>query len=87
VPDIAARANPMSYLDSAPSLPPFFLAVGTGDRLVPHQQTLALAAALRAHDAAVTLEVIEGALHADPAVELPLTASVLTWLEGLRSGR
>lgn len=87
VPDIAARANPMSYLGSAPSLPPFFLAVGTGDRLIPHQQTLALAEALRAHGAAVTLEVIEGALHADPAFELPLTGAVLTWLEGLRSGR
>jgi acetyl esterase/lipase len=79
VPDVAVRSNPISWVTA--DAPPFFLATGTNDRLVPHQQTLILADALRAHDVAVRLEVLAGADHGDRRFEQELTAPAIDWLE------
>jgi dipeptidyl aminopeptidase/acylaminoacyl peptidase len=84
-PAAAARANPITYVRSAAvPLPPFFLAAGTSDHLVPHQQTLILADALRAHGTPVTLHILQGAGHADRRFESELTQPAIEWLETLR---
>jgi acetyl esterase/lipase len=70
-PDLVRRANPESYV--RPGLPPFLLQHGTQDAIVPVQQSINLAARLRAvlGEEMVTLELLEGADHADPAFEKP----------------
>lgn len=85
LPDVAARANPITYVtDGAGPLPPFFLAAGTSDHLVPHQQTLILADALRAHGTPVVLHVLEGAPHGGRRFEDGLTGPAIDWLDQLR---
>ncbi len=84
-PDLVARANPETYV--RPGLPPFLLQHGTLDAIVPVQQSLDLAAKLRAALGAgpVTLDLLEGAGHADPAFETPQNvARVLDFLDGCR---
>jgi len=81
LPEVAARANPISYIAGTVSLPPFFLAAGTSDHLVPHQQTLILADALRAHGTPVELRILPGARHADQRFESELTGPAIDWLD------
>ena len=70
-PDLVRRANPETYV--RPGLPPFLLQHGTQDAIVPVQQSINLAARLAAvlGEQMVTLELLEGAGHADPAFETP----------------
>ena len=85
LPADAARANPITYVTRAAGpLPPFFLAAGTSDHLVPHQQTLILAEALRAHGTPVALHILQDARHGDRRFEAELTRPAIEWLEGLR---
>ena len=86
VPAVAARANPITWVNSAPGpLPPFFLAAGTNDRLVPYQQTLLLADALRRHGDTPMVHILTDAEHADLRFEQELTGPVFDWLETLRT--
>jgi acetyl esterase/lipase len=86
LPAASARANPISYVAGADgALPPFFLAAGTSDHLVPHQQTLILADALRAHGTPVELHLLDGALHGDQRFESELTQPAIDWLDRLRA--
>ncbi|MGS0684475.1 alpha/beta hydrolase fold domain-containing protein [Nakamurella sp. GG22] len=85
--ELAQQANPITYIRSAPQLPPFFLAAGTNDRLIPYQQTLILGAALREHGADVDLRLLTGAGHGDRRFEKELTSDVLNWLLTLHAGR
>lgn len=86
LPEVTARANPITYISGATvPLPPFFLAAGTSDHLVPHQQTLILADALRAHGTPVTLHILQDARHGDQRFESELTRPALEWLEQLRT--
>jgi len=87
VPGLAADASPLTYIATARDLPPFFLAAGTNDRLIPHQQTLTLAEALRAHGAEVELRVLPDAGHADHAFETQLVKPAVEWLRGIRRSR
>ena len=88
LPEATARANPISYVTGAAgALPPFFLAAGTSDHLVPHQQTLILADALRAHGTPVELHILRQARHADQRFESELTRPAIDWLEQLRKAR
>lgn len=87
LPELAERANPIAYVDTAAGLPPFFLAAGTDDHLVPHQQTLLLADALRAHGTTVVLHLLDGARHGDQRFESELVAPALDWLETLRQAQ
>lgn len=87
VPDLAARANPINYLASAGVVPPFFLATGTNDRLVPYQQTVILAEALRAHGTEVVSRVLRDASHADHQFETNLAGPVIEWLKSLYASR
>jgi len=85
LPEVAARANPISYITGAGNpRPPFFLAAGTSDHLVPYQQTLILADALRAHGTPVELHILPDARHGDQRFEAELTQPAIEWLEGLR---
>jgi acetyl esterase/lipase len=86
LPEITARANPITYITQADTpLPPFFLAAGTSDHLVPHQQTVILADALRVHGTPVVQHILDGARHADQRFESELTQPAIEWLEELRN--
>jgi acetyl esterase/lipase len=66
IPALVQAANPESYVN--PEAPPFLLQHGTGDDTVPHLQSVSFAAKLQAVLGAekVTLDLLEGAQHADP---------------------
>jgi len=64
--------------------PSDFLAAGTSDHLVPHQQTLILADALRAHGTRVELHILENGRHGDQRFETELKQPAIEWLEQLR---
>ena len=68
VPEVAAAANPISYLATATDLPSFSLAVGSADCVVPSAQSRLLHAALRAVGARSSLIVVPGAAHGDRRV-------------------
>jgi acetyl esterase/lipase len=85
LPEVAARANPITYITGAGTPPPpFFLAAGTSDHLVPHQQILILADALRAHGTPVELHILPQARLGDQRFESELTGPAIDWLEQLR---
>jgi dipeptidyl aminopeptidase/acylaminoacyl peptidase len=69
IPERVRAANPATYIRAGG--PPFLLQHGTRDPVVPAQQSVDMAARLRAvlGPARVTLELIEGAEHADPKFE------------------
>jgi acetyl esterase/lipase len=88
LPEVSARANPITYITGAGnSLPPFFLAAGTSDHLVPYQQTLILADALRAHGTPVELRILGQGRHGDQRFESELTGPAIDWLDQLRKAR
>jgi acetyl esterase/lipase len=47
-PDLAAAASPITYLESHRPVPPFFIAHGDADCVVPHQQSVELHDAIEA---------------------------------------
>ena len=82
VPDRVAAANPETYVSADD--PPFLVQHGTRDPLVPTQQSVHFAAALRAVIGAdrVTLDLLDGASHGGPAFETPANlAKVLDFLD------
>jgi acetyl esterase/lipase len=71
IPDRVRAANPATHVRAG--APPFLVQHGTRDAVVPAQQSVNLAARLRAvlGPDRVTLELLEGAEHADPRFETP----------------
>ena len=69
IPERVKAANPETYI--RPGAPPFLLQHGTNDVTVPAMQSIHLAAKLEQAlgKANVTLELLEGAEHADPSFE------------------
>ena len=69
--ELVHAANPETYLHAG--APPFFIQHGDRDDIVPHQQSVNFAAKARALLGAdkVTLELLPGARHADPAFTTP----------------
>jgi acetyl esterase/lipase len=65
------RTNPLTYL--GPGLPPFLIQHGADDDLVPVEQSLLLAQALRGvlPQSDVRLDIIPGSLHGGPNFETP----------------
>jgi acetyl esterase/lipase len=59
--DKAARANPITYI--TPNAPPFLIAHGDADRLVPYHQSVLLEAALKKAGATVTFYTVKGGGH------------------------
>ena len=70
-PDLAAAANPISYIAASSAIPPFLVMHGDADPLVLFNQSELLVAALQAVTADVTFERIAGAGHGGPAFETP----------------
>jgi acetyl esterase/lipase len=60
-PDRVARANPITYV--TPAAPPFLIAHGDCDPLVPHHQSELLYAALQRAGVQVTFHTVRGAGH------------------------
>ncbi len=71
IPERVRLANPETYLRAG--APPFLLQHGTQDAVVPYQQSVHFAAQAAAllGKARVTLELLPGASHADPAFGTP----------------
>lgn len=71
VPDLVKAANPASHLTT--NSPPFFIQHGSKDPLVPTQQSIQFAEAIRriGGPERVSLEIIEGAGHGGPQFETP----------------
>jgi acetyl esterase/lipase len=72
--EIPARVRLASHMTYVrPGAPPFFLQHGTHDPIVPVQQSIEFAAKLRQvnGEASVRLELLPGAIHADPQFETP----------------
>ncbi|HEY3280709.1 MAG TPA: alpha/beta hydrolase [Armatimonadota bacterium] len=68
-PDKVAMANPITYITK--SAPPFLIAHGDQDPLVPHHQSVLLVAALRKAGVPVTFRTAKGSSHGnlrDPEV-------------------
>ena len=80
VPQEAAAANPITYLRPGDALPPFSIAHGSADCLVPMAQAQQLADALRAGGDRVDLHLLAGAVHADPRFDRELLAPTIGWL-------
>lgn len=70
-PELVTRANPETYVHA--SAPPTLIQHGLRDPIVPHQQSVGIAAALRAVAGAerVTLDLLPGAGHGGPAFVTP----------------
>lgn len=82
IPFRVRAANPETYISNA--APPFLIQHGTGDAVVPVQQSIDFAARLTEviGKDKVTLELFEGAEHADPRFETPQNVSrVLNFLD------
>jgi acetyl esterase/lipase len=80
VPQEADAANPITYLRQAGDLPPFSIAHGSADCLVPVAQAQQLAGALTAGGDRVDLHLLPGAVHADPRFDRELLAPTIGWL-------
>lgn len=87
VPQEAAMADPMTYVGADGGLPPFSIAHGSADCLVPVRQAQQLADALRAVGDPVDLHLLPGAVHADPRFDRELLAPTITWLGGVLGHR
>lgn len=74
-PEEAAAASPVTYVDG--SEPPFLVAHGSADRVVPPEQSERLVSALREADDEVTYHVVPGAGHVE--LEDEAVADLVTW--------
>jgi acetyl esterase/lipase len=82
IPEKVKEANPETYIRSG--APPFLLQHGTRDSVVPVQQSIEFADKLKqiVGEDSVTLELLEGAEHADVRFETPENVSrVLDFLD------
>jgi acetyl esterase/lipase len=82
IPEKVKEANPETYIRT--EAPPFLLQHGTRDPIVPVQQSIEFADKLKqvAGENCVTLELLEGAEHADVRFETPENVSrVLDFLD------
>jgi acetyl esterase/lipase len=76
-----ASTDLTSYLASASTIPAFALAHGDADCNVPAGQSEQLEAALHAAGAPVTLTILPGARHADPAFDQTQTEPTIAFLQ------
>jgi acetyl esterase/lipase len=82
VPELVRWVSPMTYVSA--NTPPFLIQHGLKDQLVPVEQSIHFVAALEkaAGKERVTLELLPGVYHADPAFETPEnTERVLDFLD------
>jgi acetyl esterase/lipase len=83
--DLARRSSALSHV--TPSAPPFLIAHGDSDRIVPLSQSAALHDALARAGVPATLTVLAGAGHEDPAFDRPENhAMTAAWLRSILVG-
>ena len=85
--DLLRRSNPLTYLRSG--LPPFLIQYESNDDLVPVEQSMLLARALRGvlPETDIRFDVIPGSLHGGPAFETDENmARVFTFLSVALAG-
>jgi len=87
VPQEAAMADPVTYVGPDGGLPPFSIAHGSADCLVPVRQAQQLADVLRAAGGRVDLHLLSGAVHADPRFDRELLIPTIAWLNGILGHR
>ncbi|MET0693373.1 MAG: alpha/beta hydrolase [Propionibacteriaceae bacterium] len=63
IPELVRQANPLTYLATTTELPPFYVAAGDQDCLVPHQQSIELARAVEAAGGHAELTIVPGVGH------------------------
>jgi acetyl esterase/lipase len=88
VPELVRWASPMTYVSA--KTPPFLIQHGLKDQLVPVEQSIHFATALEkaAGKERVTLELLPGVYHADPAFETSEnTERVLDFLDSVLKKR
>jgi dipeptidyl aminopeptidase/acylaminoacyl peptidase len=73
--DLAKTANPLTYIDKDD--PPFLIEHGDADQLVPHEQSVILAKALKDAGVEVTMKTLPGARHEDPQFRSPENQRVM----------
>ncbi len=83
VPDTAAEADPITYIATATTLPPFSIAHGTADCQVPPEQSQLLADALTAAGETPQLLIEPAWQHGDPLFNAQLMAPTIEWLNGV----
>jgi acetyl esterase/lipase len=66
LPEKARSASPISYIATAKRLPPFLIAHGDTDCMVPYRQSAKLHEALTAARGTSTFNLLKGATHGDP---------------------
>ena len=79
IPEKVRKADPLTYLDTARDLPPFSIATGDADCLVPHQQSRELHKAVRKTGTHSELTIVPGAGHG-PEVDRVQVAPALDFL-------
>ena len=78
---IGAEDSPYTYIVAGRSLPPFTIAHGDADCVVPVEQSRHLSGALTQAGGAATLTVLPGAAHEDPAFMRTQMAPTLAFLD------
>jgi acetyl esterase/lipase len=79
--DVSRKASPISYVATAKKLPPFMLAAGDSDCLVPNQQSSSFHDALKKAGFTSSFTLLKGASHGDSAFETTQTAPALAFLK------
>ena len=77
----AKKASPISWVATAKKLPPFILAAGDSDCLVPNQQSSTFNDALIRAGAKSSFTLLKGASHGDSAFDTTQTAPALAFLK------
>nr|WP_240979585.1 alpha/beta hydrolase [Streptomyces sp. HNM0574] len=80
IPGKVRRADPLTYLDTARDLPPFSIATGDADCLVPHQQSRELHKAVRRTGTRAELSIVPGVGHG-PVVDRAEVGNALHFLD------
>lgn len=80
IPGKVRQADPLAYLDTARNLPPFSIATGDADCLVPYQQSENLHRAVRKAGAHSELTIVPGVGHG-PVVDRAEVSHALAFLE------
>lgn len=86
VPELAAQSDPITYIPTARDLPAFSIAHGGEDCVVPYQQSLILADALRAAGASTSLTILPDAEHSDAVFQRRLLDPTIAWLHVVLGG-
>ena len=83
VPDLAAAADPITYIATAKTLPVFLIAHGDSDCEVPNQQSQILQDALQTAGPTSAFNLVHGAGHGDPAISSSQTPIALEMLKSV----